>query len=261
MLLILSPAKSMDFESNSPFLESTQPLFTQQSSELIKILRRFDVPKLAQLMKISDKLATLNVARNHQWRPIFNTDNAKQAIFAFTGDVYEGLDAKSLSESELLMAQDTIRSLSGLYGILRPLDLIHPYRLEMGTQLSNKKGKDLYAFWENRLVDCLNKELTSHQHQYLINLASDEYFKAVPIKKLKYPLIQPAFQDGQDGAYKIISFYAKRARGLMARFVVQNKITQPEQLKDFSSEGYRFLKEETAKNGSLKMIFIRDNKR
>lgn len=261
MLLILSPSKSMDSESTAQIKQSTQPLFPQFSNELIKILRHFDVPKLAQLMKLSDKLAALNVARNLQWEPIFNIENAKQAIFVFTGDVYEGFDAKSLTELQLISAQHTVRSLSGLYGILRPLDLMHPYRLEMGTRLPNKKGKDLYAFWGDHLVDHLNKELASHQDQYLINLASDEYFKAIPFEKLKYPLIQPIFQDGQDGIYKIISFYAKRARGLMARFIVQNQIKQPKQLKDFSSEGYRFLKEETTKNGSLKMIFIRDNKR
>lgn len=259
MLLILSPAKSMDFDSPAPITTASQPLFVPSAKELIKILCDFDVPALAQLMHISGKLAALNMARNHQWHPSFKTGDAKQAIYAFTGDVYEGFDASSLSESEIMVAQNTVRSLSGLYGILRPLDLMHPYRLEMGTKLSNSKGKDLYAFWGNRLVDHLNTELDAHEHPYLINLASDEYFKAVPIKSLKHPLIQPVFQEHKNGTYKIISFYAKRARGLMARFIVQHNITQPEQLKNFSVEGYQFLEEKIAKNGAAQMVFVRDD--
>lgn len=253
MLLVLSPAKSLDFITPAPHASATQPLFAKPAFELIKILRQYDVPKLVQLMHISDKLAALNVARNHDWKSKFEIGTAKQAIFAFNGDVYEGFDAASLTADELNHAQNVVRSLSGLYGILRPFDLMHPYRLEMGTRLDNAKGKDLYAFWGERLAKHLNAELKTHESQFLINLASEEYFKAVPIKALKYPVIQPVFYDGA----KVVSFYAKRARGLMARYIVQNKIEQPELLKNFTVGGYQFEGEQIVKN-RLQWVFARD---
>lgn len=253
MLLVLSPAKSLDFTTPAPFASATQPLFAKPAFELIKILRQYDVPQLAQLMHISDKLAALNVARNHEWKSKFEIGTAKQAIFAFNGDVYEGFDAASLIVDDLNHAQNVVRSLSGLYGILRPFDLMHPYRLEMGTRLDNAKGKDLYAFWGERLAKHLNAELKNHESQFLINLASEEYFKAVPIKALKYPVIQPVFYDGA----KVVSFYAKRARGLMARYIVQNKIEQPELLKNFTAGGYQFTGEQIVKN-RLQWVFARD---
>ena len=253
MLLVLSPAKSLDFITPAPFASATQPLFAKPAFELIKILRQYDVPQLAQLMHISDKLAALNVARNHEWKSKFEIGTAKQAILAFNGDVYEGFDAASLTVDDWNYAQNVVRSLSGLYGILRPFDLMHPYRLEMGTRLDNAKGKDLYAFWGERLAKHLNAELKNHESQVLINLASEEYFKAVPIKALKYPVIQPVFYDGA----KVVSFYAKRARGLMARYIVQNKIEQPELLKNFTAGGYQFTGEQIVKN-RLQWVFARD---
>ena len=253
MLLVLSPAKSLDFITPAPFASATQPLFAKPAFELIKILRQYDVPQLAQLMHISDKLAALNVARNHEWKSKFEIGTAKQAILAFNGDVYEGFDAASLTVDDWNYAQNVVRSLSGLYGILRPFDLMHPYRLEMGTRLDNAKGKDLYAFWGERLAKHLNAELKNHESQVLINLASEEYFKAVPIKALKYPVIQPVFYDGA----KVVSFYAKRARGLMARYIVQNKIEQPELLKNFTAGGYQSTGEQIVKN-RLQWVFARD---
>ena len=261
MLLVLSPAKSLDFITPAPFASATQPLFAKPAFELIKILRQYDVPQLAQLMHISDKLAALNVARNHEWKSKFEIGTAKQAILAFNGDVYEGFDAASLTVDDWNHAQNVVRSLSGLYGILRPFDLMHPYRLEMGTRLDNAKGKDLYAFWGERLAKHLNAELKNHESQVLINLASEEYFKAVPIKALKYPVIQPVFQDEKNGQYKIISFFAKRARGVMARWLVQNKISKPELLKDFAEDGYRFSEEKKGKHGATQLVFVRDERK
>ncbi|MGL4767770.1 MAG: peroxide stress protein YaaA [Formosimonas sp.] len=252
MLLVLSPAKSMDFTMPAPLQQSSQPMFVESASELIELLRAFDVPQLAQLMHISDKLAALNVARNLAWLPVFESGQAKPAIFAFKGDVYEGFDAASLTEADVLYAQGVLRSLSGLYGILRPLDLMHAYRLEMGTALANAKGRDLYAFWGTRLAEHLNAELAAHAQPYLINLASEEYFKAVPLKALRHPVIQPVFLDGG----KVVSFYAKRARGMMARFAVQHKIEQPELLKNFTAGGYQFCGERVVKN-RLQWVFAR----
>ena len=258
MLLVLSPAKSLDFDTPPQTQTSTQPLFIKQSSELIKLLRAYDVPALAGLMHLSDKLATLNVARNHIWRPKFDSSNAKQAILAFDGDVYAGFAAKTLNTKELERAQKVIRVLSGLYGILKPLDLMQAYRLEMGTQLANKKGSNLYAYWGDTLSKALQTELEGHKTQALINLASDEYFKAVPLKAFKYPVIQPVFHEGKNGQYKIISFFAKRARGTMARYIVQHKIEKPEQLKNFSEDGYRFSHEQQGKHGVLQWVFVRE---
>ena len=261
MLTVLSPAKSLDFESatlaNVAKL-ATQPQFIAQAKQLNKLLRKLDVPQLAQLMSISDKLATLNVARNAEWSETFTLDNAKPAILAFNGDVYDGFDAKSMSLADLKQAQARVRILSGLYGILRPLDLLQAYRLEMGISLPNPKGKDLYAFWGERLVDQLNAELATHKHKVLINLASEEYFKAIPLKALDVPVVAPVFKDQKSGSYKIISFFAKRARGTMARFVVQNQIDTADGLKKFSEDGYYFVDEQTAKNGVHQLIFHRD---
>ena len=261
MLTVLSPAKSLDFETATPANVAklaTQPQFVAQAKQLNKLLRKLDVPQLAQLMSISDKLATLNVARNAEWSETFTLDNAKPAILAFDGDVYDGFDAKSMSLADLKQAQARVRILSGLYGILRPLDLLQAYRLEMGISLPNPKGKDLYAFWGERLVDQLNAELATHKHKVLINLASEEYFKAIPLKALDVPVVAPVFKDKKSGSYKIISFFAKRARGTMARFVVQIQIDTADGLKTFSEDGYYFVDEQTAKNGVHQLIFHRD---
>jgi cytoplasmic iron level regulating protein YaaA (DUF328/UPF0246 family) len=189
---------------------------------------------------LSDALSALNVARYEAWSPKFTAQNSKQAVLAFNGDVYEGLDARTLNQKQLSWAQDHLRILSGLYGVLRPLDLMQPYRLEMGTRLQNAHGKDLYAFWGDEVTASLNESLAAVKSSALINLASEEYFKSVKPKNLTVPVITPVFEDWKGGNYKIISFYAKRARGLMARYAIEKKITKPEQLRLFDTEGYAY---------------------
>jgi len=252
MLMVISPAKTLDFDTPATTDISTECDFLDRSAELIKTLKPMSMPQVAKLMDLSDKLAALNVARFSSWKKPFTAKNAKQAILAFNGDVYEGLDAPSLTKSELDRAQKHLRILSGLYGLLRPLDLMQPYRLEMGTSLPTTKGKDLYAFWGEALGKALNQELATHKAKVLVNLASDEYFKAV--KGLSYPVVTPVFQEKKGDVFKIVSFSAKRARGLMARFVIENKIDSVQGLKDFAAEGYRF----DAKNSDdLRLIFRR----
>jgi cytoplasmic iron level regulating protein YaaA (DUF328/UPF0246 family) len=241
MLILLSPAKSLDLDSPATLTSATQPEFIAQAAQLVAQLKEFSPPQLAQLMGISDALATLNVARYASWSTQFSATNAKQAVLTFNGDVYEGLNAPSLSEKQLFWAQDHVRILSGLYGVLRPLDYLQPYRLEMGTRLANPNGKDLYAFWGGQITAKLNEVLASFsgKSKVLINCASDEYFKAVQVRNLEAPVITPVFEDWK-GRWNVVSFYAKRARGFMARYVVTHNITQPEKLKDFDAEGYEF---------------------
>ncbi|MDX1669633.1 MAG: peroxide stress protein YaaA [Limnobacter sp.] len=242
MIVVLSPAKSLDYESPLPTSKATQPKFVGQAAELIQELKPMSPAQLSDLMSISDNLAVLNATRYEQWSEKFTKKNSRPAVLAFNGDVYDGLDAASLSEDDLEFAQNHIRILSGLYGILRPLDLMQPYRLEMGTKLGNSAGKDLYAFWRQTIAPALNKELKG-QKPVLVNLASDEYFKSIDKKALNADIIQPVFQDYKNGQYKIISFFAKKARGLMARYVIDHRIEDPEQLKQFDSEGYCFTPE------------------
>lgn len=243
MLFVLSPAKTLDYDTPSPAGEATLPDFMPQSAELVRVLKKFSPAQLAELMSISDPLASLNAARYASWSPVSNKDNAKQAIFAFNGDVYEGLDAVSLDAVSLKYAQSRIRFLSGLYGLLRPLDLMQPYRLEMGTRLKTKRGGNLYEFWGNTITDALNTLLEEEHARIVVNLASEEYFKAVQPRRLNAPVVTPVFQDWKAGNYKIISFHAKRARGLMARFAALNRIQRPEQLTAFDLEGYAFAQE------------------
>ena len=240
MMMLLSPAKTLDYAS--PLLTNTHSLpdFIPRSAELIGLLRQLSPSEVGSLMQISDPLAQLNAQRYADWSKKFNFNNARQALLAFNGDVYEGLDAASLRETQLAWAQDHLRILSGLYGVLRPLDLMQPYRLEMGTRLGNAHGKDLYAFWGERVTHAINAALAQHPAPALINLASEEYFKVVKPALLTVPVITPVFEDWKGGKYKIISFYAKRARGLMARFAIDKKITKPDQLKKFDREGYAF---------------------
>lgn len=240
MLTILSPAKSLDFQSSSTSQIHTQPLFQQEALELVEQLRLLAPQDLCQLMKISDKLSSLNAARFQEWQLPFTLKNAKPAALAFTGDVYAGLEATSLDDSALEFGQQHLAILSGLYGLLKPMDLIQAYRLEMGTKFSNTRAKDLYSFWQPLVTAEINKRLEEQRTPVLINLASQEYFKAVNSKQLNKPIITPIFKDWKNGQYKIISFYAKKARGLMARFILQEKIDQPNSLKDFELEGYRF---------------------
>ncbi len=240
MLIVLSPAKTLDYDTAANTEVHTLPDFIDHSAELIATLKTLSPAQLSGLMDISDALAVLNVTRYASWSRKFTKKNAKQAVLAFNGDVYEGLDAPSLSAKQLDYAQSRLRILSGLYGVLRPLDLMQPYRLEMGTRLANPRGKDLYAFWGELVTAALKRELAQHKSKVLVNLASEEYFKVVRPKLLETEIITPVFEDWKGGRYKIISFYAKRARGLMARYAAVKGITQPEKLKRFDLEGYAF---------------------
>jgi uncharacterized protein len=240
MLIVVSPAKTLDYDSPLPTNSYTTPDHLKQSQLLINRLKDLSVLDLVELQHVSSNIAELNFERNHQWKIPFNTKNARQALFAFKGDVYTGLDAYTLGQKELDFAQQHLRILSGLYGVLRPLDLMRPYRLEMGTKLDTTEGKNLYEFWGLQITDALNKQLESINSDVLINLASNEYFKSVKSKNLNARIITPAFKDFKNGEYKMIGFYAKKARGLMSRFIIQNEITNPEQLKEFDVEGYCF---------------------
>lgn len=256
MLIVISPAKTLDFETPTTTRKHTMPGFLDDSAKLIDQLRQLEPDQIGKLMSISPKLATLNSNRYHQWSLPFNLDNAKQSILAFKGDVYTGLDATSLNTDELAFAQEHLRILSGLYGILRPLDLIQPYRLEMGTQLNNLRGKDLYAFWGDIITDAISQDIDRQQDTTLINLASNEYFKSVRPKNLNANVITPVFKDQKNGIYKIISFFAKKARGLMSRYIIQHKLTNPEDIKHFDAAGYSF---DTSASTQDKWIFTRDN--
>ncbi len=243
MLIVLSPAKSLDLDTPTPTREHTLPDFTKQAARLVNVLRGLSPGQVGDLMHISDPLSVLNVARYASWT--LDHGDGYQAAMAFNGDVYAGLDARSLAPKAIDFAQRRLRILSGLYGLLRPLDLIHPYRLEMGTKLATPAGKDLYAFWDETITRALNAELAATKSTALVNLASEEYFKSVKPKLLDAPLVAPVFEDWKNGKYKIISFYAKRARGMMARFAIENGITDAEELKAFDVGGYAFVPDES----------------
>ena len=243
MLIFLSPAKSLDYDTPPHVSTYTEPAFLDRSATLIRQLRALSPADIANLMDLSDPLALLNFQRYADWSLPFTPQNAKQAVLAFDGDVYDGLSARTLSAADLDFAQQHVRILSGLYGILKPLDLMQPYRLEMGTKFKNEAGKDLYAFWGETLLNTINAELDTLARPVAVNLASEEYFKAAIGRKFKGELIQPVFEDWKGGKYKIISFYAKRARGLMTRYAVLNRLTAPEDLKGFDLDGYAFAPE------------------
>jgi cytoplasmic iron level regulating protein YaaA (DUF328/UPF0246 family) len=238
MLIVLSPAKSLDLETPPTTKLHTQPSFLDHSEQLIHRLREFSPTELGELMDLSDNLSALNVARYASWTK--DTSEARQAVMTFNGDVYDGLDARTLKPAQLDYAQSRIRILSGLYGMLRPLDLIHPHRLEMGTRLNTPRGKSLYDFWGDTIAQALNQTAEEQGAETLVNLASEEYFKSVKPKALGLPVITPLFEDWKNGKYKIISFYAKRARGLMARYAAVKGITDPQKLKKFNVDGYAF---------------------
>lgn len=252
MKIIISPAKSLDFESKVPTSLHTQPRFLEQSQKLNKKLKTLSKKKLSSLMSISDDLARLNYERNQEWETPFTPNNAKQAIYAFTGAVFQGLDVNSLPEEKIPLLQDRLRILSGLYGLLKPLDLIQPYRLEMGTKLKVGRRDNLYKFWDEDLANSLNEEL--EDNELLINLASAEYFKALPKKSLKVPMITPIFKDFKNGQYKTIMTYAKIARGLMVRYIIDNNVKTIEELKGFNIEGYGFSDELSSGN---ELVFTR----
>ena len=238
MLIVISPAKSLDLDTAPTTDRRTNPQFIDRAAELIRVLKDYSPAQVGQLMSISDPLAVLNVTRYADWHP--DHDDARQAVMAFDGDVYIGLDARSLDAQRIDYLQRHLRILSGLYGVLRPLDRMHPYRLEMGTKLATPRGKDLYAFWGELVTGALNEAAAANGASALVNLASEEYFKSVKPKLLDVPVMTPVFEDWKNGKYKIISFFAKRARGMMARYAAEHGITDPQQLKAFDVDGYAF---------------------
>ncbi|ASG08163.1 MULTISPECIES: peroxide stress protein YaaA [Vibrio] len=255
MLIVVSPAKTLDYESPLVTSKYTQPELIDHSAQLIDVCRQLTPADISALMKVSDKIAGLNVARFEQWSPTFTLDNARPAILAFKGDVYTGFEAETLSDAGFEYAQQHLRMLSGLYGVLKPLDLMQPYRLEMGTRLGNPRGTNLYQFWGDIITDKLNQALKEQDDDVLINLASNEYFKAVNPKKLKGSIITPVFKDCKKGQYKVISFYAKKARGMMARYIIDKQISSVEQLAQFDSAGYYFVEQESS---ATELVFKRE---
>jgi len=255
MFFVLSPAKNLNEKDPSPVSSFTLPDLLPEAEILMQELRQLAPQQIAELMHVSDKIALLNAERNAAWHTPFTPENAKQAVFMFNGDVYEGIAADTLKPEQIDYLQQHVRLLSGLYGVLRPLDLMQPYRLEMGTAFANSRGKNLYEFWGDKITDLLNQTLKQADSDVLINLASQEYFKSVNTKKLNARLITPIFKDEKNGKYKIISFYAKRARGLMVRYAAEHSITEPEILKNFDYEGYSF--NEAASN-EAEWVFMRE---
>jgi cytoplasmic iron level regulating protein YaaA (DUF328/UPF0246 family) len=238
MLILLSPAKTLNFNIQPQTKNYAAPLFPEKAKELVQLLRKFSPPQLQKLMSINPKLADLNVQRYLDWELPFTPDNSKQALLVFNGEVYNGLKAETLTAGDLDYAQNHLLILSGLYGALRPLDLMQPYRLEMGTKLKNKKGNDLYAFWGDQITDLVNNRMKENGQKYLINLASDEYFSVLNKAKLNAEIITPQFKDYSNGSYKFLTVYGKKARGMMARFIIKNRIEEVEKLKLFDAEGY-----------------------
>ncbi|WP_047247694.1 peroxide stress protein YaaA [Maribacter thermophilus] len=253
MKIVISPAKSLDFESNLPTQKFSQPVFIEEAKKLNKILAKKKPKALSELMSISDNLAQLNWERNQNFKTPFTAENARPAVYAFNGDVYQGLDAYTLKESQLEDLQNTLRILSGLYGVLKPLDLMQPYRLEMGTNLKVGRKKNLYEFWKSTLTDYLNSELENDE--LFVNLASNEYFGAIDAKKLKVPVIAPVFKDWKNDKLKVISFYAKKARGSMVRYILDNKAKSLDDIRGFDLDGYQFSAEHTLKENQP--VFVR----
>ncbi len=255
MLLVLSPAKSLDFESPLATRKHSQPAFLNDAATLIEQLRRLSPGEVSDLMGISTKLGELNCDRYNQWSPPFTAANARPAALAFKGDVYMGMQAWGFSARDFTWAQKRVRILSGLYGLLKPLDLIQPYRLEMGTRFGNAGGANLYEFWGDKLTDALADELAGHRSRTLVNLASNEYWRAVRPERLGAKVVTPVFKDLQKGRYRIVSFYAKKARGMMASFVVRQRIDGPKGLAAFEEGGYRYAEDLSS---ATKFTFLRD---
>jgi cytoplasmic iron level regulating protein YaaA (DUF328/UPF0246 family) len=254
MIIVVSPAKSLDFDSPAKTKKYSEPQFLEDSSVLMNELQKYQPERLSELMHISEALSELNFNRNANWQLPFTPENAKQAVFAFQGDVYQGMNAQDYCAAEINFAQKHLRILSGLYGILKPLDLIQPYRLEMGSKFKNARGKNLYEFWGSKLTDHINAELAVQKTKLLINLASNEYFSAVKAKAVGGEIVTPVFKDFSAGKYKVVSFFAKKARGEMVTHIVKNKITKADELLEFSAGGYRYSKTESTPN---KPVFLR----
>jgi hypothetical protein len=255
MLMVISPAKTLDFDSPLATSKNSQPRLLDQSQQLINELQKLAPHDISTLMSVSDKIGTLNFDRFQAWQQPFNEDNARAAVLAFKGDVYTGMQAETFQASDFNFAQKHLRILSGLYGLLRPLDLMQAYRLEMGTKFANKNGKNLYQFWDNKITTILNEDIKDSGSKELINLASNEYFKSVQLKYLDSEVITPIFKDFKNGKYKIISFYAKKARGMMAAYIIKNKIKNVEDIKSFNIDGYRFDNDMTRDNN---WVFTRE---
>ncbi|MFN3829954.1 MAG: peroxide stress protein YaaA [Tepidimonas ignava] len=256
MLFILSPAKALDYDTPPTTARATQPLFVEQAAELIGILRAKSPQEVAALMDLSDALAQLNVARYQAWEPTFGPHNSKQAVLAFNGDVYEGLDARTLSEEDLDWLQQHVCILSGLYGVLRPLDWMQPYRLEMGTRLVTPRGRNLYQFWGARIAEYLSQR-AAEDDGIVVNLASEEYFKAVNPQALRARVVTCVFEERRGSGYKVISFLAKRARGLMTRWAALHRVRQVEELRGFDAEGYRWAADASTPE---RLVFRRDER-
>lgn len=252
MKLVLSPAKSLDFESKLPTAKTTEGYFLAEAELINKLLKKKSARSLSKLMKISDSLGQLNYERNQDWQLPFNKENARQALYAFSGDVYRGLDAYTIDTKKLDKVQDTVRIISGLYGILKPLDLIQPYRLEMGTKMPVGKNKNLYEFWKKKVTQALNDEL--EDDELFLNLASNEYFKAIDKKALKVPVITVTFKDFKNGEYKMIGFFAKVARGLMTRYIIDTDAKTLDDVKGFNSEGYGYSEDLSS---DTELVFVR----
>ena len=258
LMAVISPAKTLDFDSPAITDQSTEFRFADEAAELVDVLRTYSVNDLRELMSLSEKLASLNVERFSQWQWPFDPQRSKQALLAFQGDVYTGLDVQTLSKNAFARVQDRLRILSGLYGLLRPLDRILPYRLEMGTRLPTDRGTNLYQWWGNQLTDTLAADIRANETQALVNLASNEYFKAIQPKQLPVPVIVPEFRDWKNGQYKMISFFAKKARGLMVRYMLENDIRRVEDLKGFDLDGYSF---DASRSTETRWQFLRDQSR
>ena len=256
MLVVISPAKSLDYDRPVNTTTFTQPAYIERSAELITTLRKMSRKKVAELMNISDSLAQLNTDRYQAWATPFNTDNARQAVFAFTGDTYAGLDISTFNPAELKWAQNHLRILSGLYGLLRPLDLMQPYRLEMGTRLVHKDKKNLYEFWGDDITEGLNQQLKATRSEVLVNLASQEYFKSVKPRQLNAELVTPVFKDKKGDDYKTIGFFAKRARGAMSAWIVKNRLKTVADLQVFDGDGYRY---NEAMSSAHERVFTREH--
>ena len=255
MLTVISPAKTLDFDTPPTTRKATQPLFIERAGELVEDARKMSPDDIRALMGVSDNIAQLNHARFMNWTAPFSLDNAKQSVLAFKGDVYTGLQAETLSAAQLGFAQKHLCILSGLYGLLRPLDLMQPYRLEMGLKFANRGGKNLYEFWGDDINKAMNKQLKKSGTAVLVNLASNEYFKSVKARELDAEIITPVFKDLKNGKYKVISFYAKKARGQMARYIIEKELNEPAGMKRFRSDGYRYNKAESTAHD---WVFTRD---
>ena len=255
MLTVISPAKTLDFDTPPTTRKATQPQFIERAGELVEDARQMSPDDIRALMGVSDNIAQLNHARFMNWSAPFSLDNAKQSVLAFKGDVYTGLEAETLSASQLGFAQKHLCILSGLYGLLRPLDLMQPYRLEMGLKFANRGGKNLYEFWGDDITAAMNRQLKKSGSAVLVNLASNEYFKSVKAGALDAEVITPVFKDLKGGKYKVVSFYAKKARGQMARYIIEKELNEPAGMKKFRTDGYRYNKDESS---AREWVFTRD---